>query len=77
MFKSEKHIYQSYSLDSGDFQFVDDNANDTQDFAPCEQSCSLRVDPLFKRRKGLRNNEQKLATATRVIILNYPNPLFK
>ena len=25
---------------------------------------SLRVDPLFKRRKGLRNNEQKLATVS-------------
>ena len=25
-------------------------------------SPSLPVDPLFKRRKGLRNNEQKLAT---------------
>ena len=38
---------------------------------------SLRVDPLFKRRKGLRNNEWELATVIRVIIFNYPNPLFK
>ena len=32
---------------------------------------SLRVDPLFKRRKGLRNNEQKLATtSSRFLELN-------
>ena len=32
---------------------------------------SLRVDPLFKRRKDLRNNEQKLATvSSRFLELN-------
>ena len=30
----------------------------------CRVNTSLRIDPLFKRRKGLRNNEQKLATAS-------------
>ena len=30
---------------------------------------SLRVDPLFKRRKGLRNKEQRLVTAAQLIIL--------
>ena len=29
-----------------------------------EVPCSLRIDPLFKGRNGLRNNEQKLATVS-------------
>ena len=38
---------------------------------------SRRVDQLFKRRKGLRSKELKLASIAQVIIYNDFNPVFK